>query len=199
MSSNLINLLAAIGSILSAIVAIMALASSHFQNQVKKYEIKRDYQDDIINWFSKTTQILINLRLFLIHQTEDYELNKMALLSELSTQIEIGRLYFPNIDKNDGLGLEKPKAYRGHRNLTLVFLVYSFDIFLLKNSLKYEKHLLRLQREYTSIICEIIDPESFLDETKKHSDKFFNQRISVQEFLEKNPENADLFVTRRAR
>jgi hypothetical protein len=197
MDSNSINLLAALGSVLSVIVAIMALSLTHSQNQVKKYEIKRDYQEDIISWFSKTTELLIKLRFLLTNNKEEFESIKVILLAELSTQIEIGRLYFPNINKGDGYGAEKPKAYQGYRSIILVFLVYSFDIFLLDNAFNYEKHLLRLQREYTSTICEIIDPESFLNETKKHSDKFFNPRMSIIEFLEKNPENVDLFVTRR--
>lgn len=177
----------------------MALSATLFQNRVKKYEVKRDYQNSVIAWFSKTTAILIRLRFMLVNNDNEFKQNKNSLLAELSTQIEIGRLYFPNIDKGDGHGLEKPKAYRGHRNLTLVFLVYSFDIFVLDDALKYEKHLLRLQREFTSIISETIDPDSFLKETEKHSDKFFSQRLSVQEFINMNPDSIDLFFVKHSR
>jgi len=214
MSPNSVNFLAAIGSILSAIVAIVALAYSYHQfksslayanaqdeseNSIKKYEVKRDYQSAVISWFSRTTEILIRLRFLLINDHSEFKANKISLLADLSTQIEIGRLYFPNIDKGDGYGLEKPKAYQGHRNLTLVFLVYSYDIFLLNDAINYQKHLLRLQREFTSIISEIIDPDSFLRETEKHSDKFFSQRVSVQEFIERKPESIDLFFVKRTR
>ena len=106
-------------------------------------------------------------------------------------------MYFPNIDKGDNFGSDKPKAYQEYRNLTLDFLVYSFDIFQRKDANQYEEHLIRLQREYTSITCEIIDPEEFIDETKKHSDKFFSHKMDYKDFLDKDPKNSDLFFPSR--
>jgi hypothetical protein len=71
------------------------------------------------------------MKLFLNgHVTTD----KNELLSQLSSLIEIGRLYFPNIDKKDNFGKEKPKIYQGHRNLVFVFLVYSRAFHNLKPS-----------------------------------------------------------------
>ncbi|TGE08438.1 hypothetical protein [Hymenobacter fodinae] len=218
MEEKLIDLLSAIGSILSALVAIAALIYSYYQSKtslsyaysqadheakLKRYEIKRDYQNVILRWFSETTKILIELRLLLTSKYDvsgveyEYELKKANLLSMLSSQIEIGRLYFPNIDKGDGFGDKKPRAYRGYRNLTLDFLVFSYNIFLSKDVCKYEHHLVRLQREFTSIICEILNPEEFLNEVKKHSEKYFSHNLSYEEFLKRDPNNIDLFFPRR--
>ncbi|WP_151087850.1 hypothetical protein [Hymenobacter baengnokdamensis] len=212
MSSNFIDFLAAVGSILSAIVAIAALYYSYYQfknslayanaqadsqNSVKKYEVKRDYQNTILDWFAETTKILLELRFLLMSGTKEYQEKKTCLLADLSTQIELGRLFFPNIDKHDGFGLEKPKAFQGYRNLTLDFLVFSFNIFLNEDARQFENHLVRLQREFTSIICEILDPKEFLNETERHSGRYFSGNLSYEEFLDKDPNNIDLFFPRR--
>lgn len=203
---------------MSAVVAIAALWYSYNQSKVslshaysqaateaelKKYEVKKDYQHVILDWFSNTTKILIELRFLLtakpeiVNCVQDREAKKITLMSLLSAQIEIGRLYFPNIDKGDGFGSEKPRAFRGYRNLTLDFLVFSYNILLSKDVQKYESHLIRLQREFTSIICETINPEDFLNEVKKHSEKFFSHNLSYEEFLERDPNNIDLFFPRQ--
>jgi|GEM_PF-645396 len=212
MQPNLVDYLSAFGSILSGIVALAALSyslyqfktSSNFlakqtaaQDSLKKYEIKRDYQTKIQVWFANTTELLIYLRFLLVNKPEEYSEKKTHLLAMLSTQIELARLYFPNIDKQDGFGIEKPKAFQGYRILTLDFLVFSFNIFLKKDAALYEKHLYRLQREFTSIVCEILDPINFLNETKVHSDKFFSHNLSYEEFLNKDPNNIDLFFPRQ--
>jgi hypothetical protein len=212
MQPNLVDYLSAFGSILSGIVALNALAYSLYQfktsskylaaqneaqGSLKKYEVKRDYQTKIEAWFAKTTELLIYLRFLLVYKPEEFSEKKISLLATLSAQIELARLFFPNIDKHDGFGLEKPKSFQGYRNLTLDFLVFSFNIFLKEDAKLYEKHLYRLQREFTSIICEILDPVNFLNETRKHSDKFFSHNLSYEEFLDKDPNNIDLFFPRQ--
>lgn len=212
MTPDFTNLLSALGSILSAIVALMALAYSYHQSktslsyaysqangqaEIKKYEVKSDYQKTIVGWFARTTEILLELKFCLEYTPDIYHNNKITLLSKLSSQIEIGRLYFPNLDRHDGFGLEKPKAFQGYRNLTLDFLVFSFNIFLKEDAIKYTNHLTRLQREFTSIICEIIDPKDFLNQTKRHSDKFFSHDLSYEQFLDRDPSNIDLFFPRQ--
>jgi hypothetical protein len=193
--------LSALGSILSAIVAIMALAHAIYQSKVKKYEIMRDYRSTIIAWYSETVELLIELRSLLVSVNDKddklaKEQLKLKMMSHLSSQIEVGRLYFPNLDKGDGYGKEKPKAFQGYRNLTLDFLVFSYNIFLEKDVVVYAEHLVRLQREFTSIICETVGPEEFLNELKKHSDKYFSHNLTYHEFLEKDPANRDLFFPR---
>jgi hypothetical protein len=217
MDFNFVDFLSATGSILSALVAIAALFYSYQQSKtslkyaysqadsqasIKKYEVKRDYHNTIINWFSETTKILLELRSLLAESVKSpdnlkqYTELKSSLLSSLSAQIEIGRLYFPNIDKGDRFGEEKPKAFQGYRNLTLDFLVFSYNIFSKEDSINYITHLSRLQREFTSIICEILDPKEFINEVKQHSDKFFSHNLSYEEFLSKDPNNMDLFFPR---
>jgi len=188
------------GSIASALVALAALAYSYFQSYLqsglKKYEIKRDYVSRILDWYTCTIRILIELRCLLIHDKTQFHKVKLELLSKLSAQIELGRFYFPNIDKADGYGKDKPKAYRGYRNLTLDFLVYNYDIFLKENPEKYLDHLEVIQREFTSIVFEIIDPNEIIKETSLLTDKFYIKNWSFEEYLKGNPDKFDIYLAR---
>ena len=129
MTQNTIDFLSALGSVLSAIVAIVAFAYSYFQSNFKKYEVKRDYRNAIFTWFAATTRLLLELRFLLMNNPEEFDKRKPVLMADLSAHIEMGRLYFPNIDKGDGYGADKPRAFRGYRNLTLDFVVYSSTSF----------------------------------------------------------------------
>jgi hypothetical protein len=172
-------------SIGALIVSIIALLYTYFTN-TKRYELKSQYIKEITDWHAKTVDVLIRMKLFLNgHVTTD----KNELLSQLSSLIEIGRLYFPNIDKKDNFGKEKPKIYQGHRNLVLVFLVYSYDIFESDDAKKYIKHLEFLQKQFTSIFYEIVNPKEIIKEAKKYTKKEFYKEWSYEDFLKNDPNN----------
>jgi hypothetical protein len=170
----------------SLIIAISGFIYSYLTN-TKKYELTSQYRVEILNWYSTTIEILIKLR----HETEanfeDEEL-KRDLLSRLSAQIEIGRFYFPNIDKGDDFGCNKPLAYKGYRNLLLDFLVYSYRLYDSTDPKLYVKHADFLQRHFTSYLFETIDPKAFLKETKKHTNKIFAQELIYEDFINTDPE-----------
>lgn len=170
----------------SIIISIIALIYAYISN-TKKYELNSQYRKEVLCWFSDTTEILIKLKL----EAEDYFPNldrKRDLLASLSTKIEIGRFYFPNVDKGDNFGSEKPYAYRGYRNLILDFLVFSYRLFEKENAINYKDHANLLQRYFTSSLFEIVDPVKFINETKKVTKQTFNRELSFEDFLEKEPE-----------
>lgn len=176
----------------SLIIAISAFIYSYLTN-TKKYELTSQYRSEILNWYSTTIELLIKLR----HEAEanfvDRDL-KRELLSRLSAQIEIGRFYFPNIDKGDDFGCDKPFAYKGYRNLLLDFLVYSFRLYDNPNPMLYIKHADFLQRHFTSHLFETIDPSAFLKETKKYTSKTFAKELIYEDFIKTDPEKLRFYI-----
>ncbi len=117
-NSNFTNLLSIISLALSTVTLYFY---SRDRNKLK-YAIANEYTKQLLEWHSTTVEVLIRLRSCSV-------VDKDGLLSKLSAQIEKGRFYFPNVDKGDDFGQEKPVAYQGYRNLTLDFLVYSYNLF----------------------------------------------------------------------
>lgn len=169
----------------SLIIAIAAFLYSYLTN-TKKYELTSQYRTEILSWYSDTIDILIRLKI----ETRDgftAEGLKKELLSRLSAKIEIGRFYFPNVDKGNNYGDKKPEAYKGYRNLMLEFLVFSYELFEKEDASKYLKHAEILQRHFTSYLFEILDPKTFLKETEKHTNKTFSEELRFEDFIEKDP------------
>ena len=157
----------------------------YFRDRKKeKYAIVSDYCKQLIEWHGETVGILIGLR----NTTRDGDKEKKKdLLTGLSTQIEKGRFYFPNIDKGNGFGQGKPIAYQGYRNLTLDFLVYSYNLFIKEDSGQFLKHAEVLQREFTSIIISVVRPKETLEEIKGLTDKFFAPDKIFDDYLKHDP------------
>lgn len=178
-------------SIGSLIIAISALIYTYLTN-TKKYELTSQYRSEVIVWYSETIKILIALKYEAKLKFPNIAL-KNELLCKLSANIEIGRFYFPNVLKGKNHGNNKSEAYKGRRNLMLDFLVYSHKIYKGKNPENYIEHAESLQKHFTSYLFEILDPNSFLKETKKHTSKFFSSDLSFEEYISKDPEAINLY------
>jgi hypothetical protein len=170
-------------------VVSLALAGSTFyyyfsDRKKEKYSIVNEYCKQLIAWHAETVELLIGLRN--TTETGDNE-RKANLLTGLSAQIEKGRFYFPNIDKQDGFGNNKPIAYQGYRNLTLDFLVYSYNLFSKSDASKFLKHAEVLQREFTSIIFSVVRPKETLEEIKGLTDKFLAPDKIFEDYLKRDP------------
>lgn len=176
----------------SLVIAIAAFIYTYITN-TKKYELTSQYRSEIIDWYSNTINVLISLKCEAKNKFPNAEL-KNELLCKLSANIEIGRFYFPNVRKGNNYGNEKPEAYKGYRNLMLDFLVYSYQIYDGKNPEKFINHAESLQRHYTSYLFEILDPNSFLKETHKHTNKTFTKDLSFEEYIKNDPEAINLYL-----
>lgn len=170
----------------SLILALTAFIYSYVTN-TKKYELTNQYRTELIAWYSETINILIRLKTEARSHYKDDNL-KRELLSRLSAKIETGRFYFPNIDKGDTFGSEKPLAYRGYRNLMLDFLVFSFQIYEKQDALNYIRHAEVLQKNFTSHMFEILDSNAFLKDTERLTEKTFSKALSFEDFLNKQPD-----------
>lgn len=173
-------------SLLSISIAAIALVYSYLTN-TKKYELKYQYRCEVLDWYSSTVKLLIQLK----HECKEGFSNpelKRSILSELSAKIEIGRFYFPNIDTGNGFGKDNPVAYQGYRSLTLDFLVYSYMLFERPNACDYLTHADALQRHFTSSLFEVLDPRKFVKETEKLTSSSFKNDFIFEDFLAKEPE-----------
>jgi hypothetical protein len=181
-ASNLFtNLIAGISLIVSAITICLYI----LDRKRVKFQILNEYTKQLLEWHGETVEILIKLRLN-TELKKNYD--KTELLAKLSSQIEKGRFFFPNINLKDHFGNEKQTAYQGYRNLTLDFLVYSFNLFSEESASDYIKHAEELQREFTSIVFEIVRPKENLEEIRKLTDKYFTKEHIFENYLEKKPE-----------
>lgn len=173
----------------SAGISLIAIVLSIVTN-TKKYELAGQQKSELLDWFYKTTNVLIAMRLNLL---ADPDYKRVDDLTELSTLIEYGRFYFPNIDMDGGYGKEKPSAYRGQRDMTLEFLVYSYDIVSKSDAYKYLDHLERLQRLYTSRIFDVLSPKKFNKKIRKNTSIALDKGLSLDDFLKSDPNKFDYF------
>lgn len=94
----------AVTTIISIVGGIYAVASN-----TKKFELAEAYKKEILDWYSDTINVMISILSKVKNEKKDYN----DELSKLSAQIEIGRFYFPNINKRDGFGEKKTICISG--------------------------------------------------------------------------------------
>lgn len=164
-------------AIISLIVAVFTFVFYFRDRRREKFIVKSQYNKEILDWYSKTIETLVVLRCCELEQA------RSKYLSILSSQIEIGRFYFPNIDKGDNFGKTKPIAYQGYRNLVLDFLVYSYGILKRENYKDSIEQLEVFQREYTSLVFNIIKPSKNIEDIKKITDKYFMEEKIFEDYL----------------
>jgi hypothetical protein len=172
--------------LVSILISICVFIYTYVTN-TKKYELTYQYRCEVLKWFNDTIHVLMRLKQECKLGFPNQDLRN-ELLTSLSAKIEMGRFYFPNVDKGDKFGKEKPFAYRNYRNLMLDFLVYAYNIYNRADAIKYLKHADLLQKEFTSLLFETFNPTAFLKETKKVTDRTFVKELSFEDFLNENPE-----------
>lgn len=169
-------------SIISIIVAIGALVYSILSN-TKKYELTYQYYNDILQWHNEAVEVLIYLRL-----SEPDSDNRTTNLTKLSTLIEQGRFYFPNVNKGDCFGKNKPFAYQGYRNVILDFLVYSYQLFIRSDYMRYVKHAEQLQRLFTSYAFQYLEPQKRRKQISSKTSIKKDKEFTIDDFLRESPD-----------
>lgn len=175
-SDQFSNLLACISLVISGILAVLYVRDRRHA----KFTIANDYINQLLQWHHSVIEVLTELRLseFSEHQDE-----KQSLLIELSAYIEKGRFFFPNI-KPDEYGVDKPPAYRGYRNIGLDFLVASYNLHHKPRSPSLNEKAEQLQRLFTSVVYEIINPSERLETIRELTDRYFVKGLSVEDLQE---------------
>ena len=189
------SLVALAGIVVTLVVAIVGGVYKVLTN-TNKYEPTERYRQDLLGWYSSTVHVMTAI----IHGLESGELlrpeyasRRTELMSRLSALTEVGRFYFPNVDKGDGFGEEKPAAYQGYRNVNLEFMLYFYEIAARDDCGQYTKLLWKLERNFTSAIFEMVDPRARNEAYAKNLDIQVSAGESLYDFLQKAPEHIDVF------
>lgn len=172
---------------ISALVAAVSLAVSIVLGLVylrdrrhAKYAIETEYCDQLLSWHGQVVESLLSLRAFSAQNTAP----EMRLhLIKLSSLIEQGRFYFPNI-KSDQHGLSKPPAYRGYRNIALDFLVASHKLYSKPRTDSTDRHGEFLQRMFTSVVFDVVRPTERLKRIREMTDRYFIKEASIVDLTE---------------
>jgi hypothetical protein len=143
------------------------------------FELESSYANSLLDWHLEVVRILVRLR----REQDADSAQKWGGLSELSALIEQGRFFFPNINRGDDLGKEKPLAYQGYRNLALDFLVASYNLLGQDRSSERDAGAETLQRHFTSIVFETVRPQDRLKRIHGLTDKHFELPRSFEDFL----------------
>ncbi len=189
--SNMIaNIIAGLSLLLSISLAIFYVRDRRHV----KYQVENEYTNGLLKWHGEVVTVLVKMRLM---HSDGQPIKPNEDLARLSGLIEQGRFFFPNIDRSDDFGHEKPPAYRGYRNLGLDFLVASYNLFSGKVSKVALQKAEILQRHFTSVVFEIVRPKNRLETIKSLTDRYFVQEKTFEDFLEHQDGSAIEYIWRR--
>jgi len=181
-STEFSNIISYVSLIVSGTIAVFYIRDrSH-----AKYTIENEYSNQLLSWHGAVVDVLTAL--CDCSNTEDEE-NKRPLLIKLSSLIEQGRFFFPNILPNN-YGVEKPPAYRGYRNIALDFLVASYNLHHKPSNDQTKRQAAHLQRLFTSVVFEVVRPADRLLTIRKLTDKYFVKDLSIRDL--EAPDQIDL-------
>lgn len=145
-----------------------------------RFSIENSYTNELLQWHKEVVEVLVKARcLNRLPDSEDH----LRDLCQLSSLIEQGRFFFPNIDKGDSFGEHKPPAYCGYRNLSLDFLVASYNLCKATPSAERDQQLELLQRHFTSVVFDIVRPKERLNTIRALTDRYFAREESFESFL----------------
>lgn len=160
----------------------IALGFFYFKDRaLARFSISNSYSSELLSWHYDVVKLLCKMNHSNKNSSDESYRDDLASLSAL---IEQGRFFFPNIDKSDGHGNGKPAAYRGYRNLSLEFLVSSYDLLASSNPQALENEINELQRHFTSIVFEVVNPKDRLQQIRDLTDKYFVKDYSAEDFVE---------------
>lgn len=121
-------------TVASAIFAIIGAITSHLetrrQERIRVETLRMHVDGASLDWGFQAIDVLGRIAMFARtrrSQTSDqaFHNNKVNLMIQLSSIIDRGRMFFPNIDPS-GKGAEKEGAYRGSRPPILDAMVYAY-------------------------------------------------------------------------
>ena len=187
----------AIGSIIVTILIAIIGGIYKITTNTKKYELTENYRRELLQWYASVISLMIKIIRYSesgVFFSADFTSQKEEMLSQLSALVEVGRFYFPNVIKNDGFGDEKPSAYKGYRHLNLEFLLYFYNIASNCVDGRYVSLLWKLERNFTSVIFDMIDPRKRNNAYSKYLALTIPEGKSIEDFLDEDPHNRHVFM-----
>ena len=157
------NIIAGLSLILSLSLGVFYLIDRNHN----KFLLENEYTNNILSWHFEVIKVLKKLG---IPNRERSSIEYKEDLSNLSSLIEQGRFFFPNIIESNNHGKKKPIAYRGYRNLALDFLVSSYNLYSSSETENSARDARTLQRYFTSIVFEIVNLKERLSKIQSLTD-----------------------------
>lgn len=164
----------------------------------KKYELTENYRREIMSWHKEVVQLMIEI----IHscRSGDFYLDSFSqernkLLANLSALAEIGRLYFPNILKNE-VGKRKPSAYRGYRHIAIKCILKFYYVALDSNNFNCKESIelmWKFEREFTSFIFDMFKPRIRNKEYSKYLSITIPEEQSKEDSVSQNTNSIKVF------
>lgn len=145
------------------------IAALHTEVTHEQTRLQRD--TDIIRWAGETLATLAEMAELPVTEMEDDARRRRwhSLRHRLSTQIDIGRFYFPNYGA-EFYQTDNPAAFRGRRQRVLAFLVEAYDIFDERDTLgdlttrrACKKALVGERQNFISEVQRFIDPSRYVE------------------------------------
>lgn len=185
------------GDVLSVISMFGAVFAAIYGalTSTKKFEMREAYRQEVLDWYKETARIMIDLIHYLkkgLLYTDDFGLKRLELLCSLSAQIDLGRFYFPNSPFPDWTEKKKPSAYRGKRHFVMDCLVYFYREVENGCDESILPRLQNMQRAYTSVIFDMLDPKRRNKEYVKYANISVPEDKSFFEFMD-DPDNHYLY------
>ncbi len=181
------NIIAGISLLVSISLAIFYIIDrSH-----NKFLLENDHAKNILQWHQEVTFVIKKLD---ISGRDRESIDYKNDLSKLSSLIEQGRFFFPNLTKGIDHGKNKPVAYRGYRNLALDFLVALHNLYDGVETDESSSDALTLQKHFTSIVFEIVNPKERLEKIQSLTDRYFLKEKSFEDFLNHKDSEAIKYI-----
>lgn len=189
------TIIAILGTTVTALIAIIGGIYAIVTN-TKKYELTESYRKELLQWYTSVVTLMIKI----IHSFENGDFSspeflsqKDDMLSQLSALTEIGRFYFPNVIKGDEFGSEKPSAYQGYRHINLEFMLHFYWVALRDIDGSHINLLWRLERNFTSVIFDMIEPRKRNRDYSKYLAITIPEGKAIEDFIYENPQNINVF------
>lgn len=171
------DLLALVSILVTIIIAVIGGIYAIITN-TKRFELAEQYKNELLSWYGKVVFVICKL------QGECSGKERNNTLQELSALIEIGRFYFPNINKKDDFGKEKPLAYQGYRHIALDFLILIYQMADDANISKCREKIEYMERNFTSIVFEVVSPNKRIKSIKQYAKITMPREMSIEDFMD---------------
>lgn len=190
------SIIAILGIIVTILIAVIGGVYAIVTN-TKKYELTENYRKELLQWYSSVAELMIRVIHYIkcgTFYSSEFSKQRTDMLSQLSALTEVGRFYFPNVIKGDNYGGHKPSAYQGYRHINLEFMLHFYQIAFDGNSDKNIPLLWRLERNFTAVIFDMIEPRKRNHDYAKYLEITIPEGKALEDFLYEDPHNINVFV-----
>lgn len=192
------SIIAILGIVVTILIAVIGGIYAIVTN-TKKYELTENYRKELLQWYSSVVELMIRIIHYVesgIFYSSEFSKQRTDMLSQLSALTEVGRFYFPNVIKGDDFGSQKPSAYQGYRHINLEFMLHFYQIASNDNNDKNIPLLWRLERNFTAVIFDMIEPRKRNYDYAKYLAITIPEGKAIEDFIYENPYNINVFMRR---